>query len=236
MHVSPFMPMEQTYEWNSRGARRAAGRADRQPRAQELVFEASLALRRRELTRAAMTCPSRTRRRCWRRSRGSTATARLKLKGAPFHPTRRRRGDRARREAALHRVLRRVRAGRLELVEAWSGERLRFGPAEAELRAEITIHSPRFYALVARRRSVGLGEAYADGLWDSDDLVTVFRIGALELRRADAAQRRLAPFVRPPSASPSCRCSTRGAARGTTSPPTTTSATSCSSSSSTASR
>ena len=84
--------------------------------------------------------------------------------------------------AALHRVLRRVRAGRLELVEAWSGERLGFGPAEAELRAEITIHSPRFYALVARRRSVGLGEAYADGLWDSDDLVSVFRIGALELR------------------------------------------------------
>ena len=99
--------------------------------------------------------------------------------------------------AALHRALRRIRAGRLELVEDWSGERLGFGPPEAELRAEITIHSPRFYALVARRRSVGLGEAYADGLWDADDLVFVFRIGALELRRADAMRRRLAPFVRP---------------------------------------
>ena len=32
MHVSPFMPMEQTYEW-AQGARGAAGRADRQPRA-----------------------------------------------------------------------------------------------------------------------------------------------------------------------------------------------------------
>ena len=101
--------------------------------------------------------------------------------------------------AALHRVLRRVRGGRLELVEDWPGERLGFGPPEAELRAEITIHSPRFYALVARRRSVGLGEAYADGLWDSDNLACV-QIGALELRRADAA--RSARAARPPRPAP----------------------------------
>ena len=99
--------------------------------------------------------------------------------------------------AALHRALRRIRAGRLELVEAWSGERSGFGPPDAELRAEITVHSPRVYRLVARRRSIGLGGAYADGLWDADDLVSAFRIGARELRRADAVRRRLAPFIRP---------------------------------------
>ena len=99
--------------------------------------------------------------------------------------------------AALHGALRRVHAGRLALQEAWSGERFAFGPPDAALRAEITVRSPRFYPLVVRRRSVGLGEAYADGLWGVDDIVSAFRIGARSLRRADAARRRLTPFVRP---------------------------------------
>ncbi len=98
---------------------------------------------------------------------------------------------------ATHRLLKAVRAGRIELEEAWSGELYAFGPSEAPLRARITVQSPRFYELLGRRRSIGLGEAYMDGLWDADDLVTLLRIGALELRRADAVRRRLAPLVRP---------------------------------------
>jgi cyclopropane-fatty-acyl-phospholipid synthase len=35
------------------------------------------------------------------------------------------------------------------------------------------------------RGSVGLGETYVDGLWETDDLVTLIRIGARELRDLD---------------------------------------------------
>ena len=79
-------------------------------------------------------------------------------------------------------VLRRIRAGRVEVVE---GERRRcFGPAGAELRATVTIHDPAAWKSVLRG-SVGLGEAYVDGLWETDDLVALMRIGARELRQLD---------------------------------------------------
>jgi hypothetical protein len=88
MHVSPFMPMDQTYEWSSGepGERLGVRIANRERG--ELVFEASLALRRRELTRAAMTTVPLTHppqvlaaiARIYRNA------ARLKLKGAPFYP------------------------------------------------------------------------------------------------------------------------------------------------------
>jgi DUF1365 family protein len=88
MHVSPFMPMEQTYEWSSGepGDRLRVRLANRERG--ELVFEASLALRRRELTRAAMTTvpvahPPQV---VAAITRIYGNAARLKLKGAPFHP------------------------------------------------------------------------------------------------------------------------------------------------------
>src|SRR6478609_6090520 len=79
-------------------------------------------------------------------------------------------------------VLRRIRAGRIEVVE---GERRRcFGPPGAELRATVTIRHPAAWRSVLRG-SVGLGEAYVDGLWETDDLVALMRIGARELRQLD---------------------------------------------------
>ena len=56
---------------------------------------------------------------------------------------------------------------------AWSRLRgrtaLRFGDPDADLGATVEVHSPRFYR--AMLGSVGLGEAYRDGVWDCDDLV-----------------------------------------------------------------
>jgi cyclopropane-fatty-acyl-phospholipid synthase len=98
---------------------------------------------------------------------------------------------------AVHRVLSRLRGGRLDLVETWSGERHAFGPAAAELRAQVLVHSPRTYLALARRRSVGLGEAYAAGLWETDDLLAVARIGARDIGRLDSLRRRAAPALRP---------------------------------------
>jgi cyclopropane-fatty-acyl-phospholipid synthase len=84
--------------------------------------------------------------------------------------------------AAVTQALRRVRAGRIEVVE--NGRRRAFGPAGAELRATVTINDPAAWR-GPLRGSVGLGETYVDGLWETDDLVALIRIAARELRELD---------------------------------------------------
>jgi cyclopropane-fatty-acyl-phospholipid synthase len=79
---------------------------------------------------------------------------------------------------AVSQVLRRLRNGRIDVVEA--GHERSFGPAGAELRARITVHDPAAWR-GALRGSVGLGETYVDGLWETDDLVALIRIAAREL-------------------------------------------------------
>lgn len=55
MHVSPFMPMEQSYEWTASapGDRLSIAIRNREPDGRT-IFEASLAMRRRELTAEAL--------------------------------------------------------------------------------------------------------------------------------------------------------------------------------------
>jgi cyclopropane-fatty-acyl-phospholipid synthase len=98
---------------------------------------------------------------------------------------------------AVHALLRRVRSGRLVVQEAWSDRRFAFGPDDGDLRATVVLHSPEVYRLLARERSVGLGRAYADGLWDADDIVALFRIGAREIGRSDRIRGRLATLSSP---------------------------------------
>ncbi len=81
---------------------------------------------------------------------------------------------------AVSQVLRRLRNGRIEVVEA--GRERGFGPADAELRARIEVHDPAAWR-GALHGSVGLGETYVDGLWETDDLVALIRIAARELRQ-----------------------------------------------------
>ena len=87
LHVSPFMPMEQTYEWvaSEPGERISVSIANRDERGRS-VFTAGLALQRREMTASAM-------REILFRYPPMTAStivriylnaARLKLKGAPY--------------------------------------------------------------------------------------------------------------------------------------------------------
>ena len=97
--------------------------------------------------------------------------------------------------AGVHRVLRGLRSGRVELHEAWSSERLSLGRGEPAVRVEV--RSPEAYVDVARRRSVGLGQSYADGLWETDELVVLCRLAAREVRRADPVRRRAAAIGRP---------------------------------------
>jgi cyclopropane-fatty-acyl-phospholipid synthase len=98
----------------------------------------------------------------------------------------------------MHAILGRLRHGRVELHEEWpGGERLTFGPEDAELRAAVELRSPRFYPRLARGRSVALAEMYGEGVWKPDDLVVLCRIATREIGRADPWRRRLAPLIRP---------------------------------------
>ncbi len=65
-----------------------------------------------------------------------------------------------------------------------AGRRQAFGPAGAELRAKVTIRDPAAWR-GPLRGSVGLGETYVDGLWETDDLVALIRIAARELHDLD---------------------------------------------------
>jgi cyclopropane-fatty-acyl-phospholipid synthase len=103
--------------------------------------------------------------------------------------------DRIARRVVLA-LLSRLRRGELVLVEG--GRRMRFGRRgrETDLSAELEVRSPHFYRALLRG-SVGLGEAYAHGLWDSRDLVSLTRIGALNLGGVDRARRVLSPLLAP---------------------------------------
>ncbi len=74
----------------------------------------------------------------------------------------------------------RIRDGRIEIVE--EGRRRGFGPPDADLQTTVTIRDPAAWR-GPLRGSVGLGETYVDGLWETDDLVALIRIAARELGR-----------------------------------------------------
>jgi cyclopropane-fatty-acyl-phospholipid synthase len=94
--------------------------------------------------------------------------------------------------ALVHGLLGRLRAGRIEVVE--DGTRRSFGPAGSELSAVVRVKDPAFWHTLARRGSRGLGESYADGAWECDDLVTLVRIAAREVPRIDALRAPFAPL------------------------------------------
>ena len=92
------------------------------------------------------------------------------------------------------RMLSRTRGGRVEIEEP--GGSFAFGPDDAGVRARIQVHDPRAYAETLRG-SLGLGEAYVDGLWDSEDLVEVARIACRNLASLDRWRLRLHPLSGP---------------------------------------
>jgi cyclopropane-fatty-acyl-phospholipid synthase len=103
------------------------------------------------------------------------------------------------------RALSGIRDGRLAVIEATSNglrsrapshHQLSFGDPDSELGATLEVHSPRFYRAMLGG-SVGLGEAYRDGVWDCDDLVSLVRIAARNMAPLDRWRRRLHPLLAP---------------------------------------
>jgi cyclopropane-fatty-acyl-phospholipid synthase len=107
-------------------------------------------------------------------------------------------------------LLARLRRGELVLVEGQ--RRLRFGEAAGTGRkqagrelaqddaplpsAELRVRSPRFYRSMLRG-SAGLGESFAEGAWECDDLVALTRIGARNMDGLDRLRRGLSPLIAP---------------------------------------
>jgi cyclopropane-fatty-acyl-phospholipid synthase len=68
----------------------------------------------------------------------------------------------------------RLPLGQLTLLEG--GRRHLLGRPGDPLRATVTVRDPRAFSAIAFGGTIGAAEAYADGLWDADDLAATVRI------------------------------------------------------------
>ena len=99
-------------------------------------------------------------------------------------------------QRAVENRLERIQFGRLTLVDG--GRERHFGPGGAnEPHARVEVRDPSFYPQVALRGSVGSGEAYADGAWDSEDLTSVVRLFCRNREALDGLEGGLAWLARP---------------------------------------
>jgi cyclopropane-fatty-acyl-phospholipid synthase len=90
-------------------------------------------------------------------------------------------------------LLSRMTAGRLEVHEG--ARRMAFGPGGGPS-AIVNVRDPQAWNAVLHG-SRGLADGYADGLWDTPDLVAVIRVAARNVRGLDAARERWAMVRRP---------------------------------------
>jgi cyclopropane-fatty-acyl-phospholipid synthase len=98
----------------------------------------------------------------------------------------------------IHGLMSRIRSGRIELTETFpGGERRIFGDAGGPRRARVEVHSLEVYPRLARSKSIALGTTFAEGLWDSPDLLELLLIVTREIGRADPARRRVRPLLTP---------------------------------------
>ncbi len=90
-------------------------------------------------------------------------------------------------------ALSRLSVGSLTIIEP-HGARLHFGRGAPH--GTMHIHSDRAWPAFVRG-SLGLADAYADGLWDSPDLVALVRLAARVMPSLDRARLLGAPLLRP---------------------------------------
>lgn len=91
----------------------------------------------------------------------------------------------------LEPILRRIHTGTLVVVE--DGGRHSYGHGDPV--GVVELNSDAAWRRLLRG-SVGLAESYAEGLWNTPDLVAVIRLAARNATLTDHARRRLAPLLR----------------------------------------
>ena len=92
----------------------------------------------------------------------------------------------------VRRLLARAQGGTLVITEPRG--RSAYGDGDGPT-CELTVTDGRAWSLALQRGSVGMGEAYVDALFDTDDLVGVLRFLARNLDAVNALGNRLAPLV-----------------------------------------
>jgi cyclopropane-fatty-acyl-phospholipid synthase len=65
-----------------------------------------------------------------------------------------------------------------------NGEQLVMGTGEGNISARITVNSDEFYKRIILFGDIGFGEAYVDGLWDTDNITNVIRWALLNIENA----------------------------------------------------
>lgn len=216
MHVSPFMPMDQRYEITVTAPGETLSVQIDVHGARGLDFEATLALKRDALTAATLSAlirhdplaPLRTLARIY------VQGISLKLRRVPVHPhpTRGHSMSNGPESARPHptatttatlnatgrqrvarwlgvALLKLISIGTITVVDA--GAVFHFGSGAPH--ATLTVRSPRFWTALLRG-SVGLADAYSAGWFETDDLVEIIRVGALNARRIDRPRRVIAPL------------------------------------------
>ncbi|MBF6036885.1 class I SAM-dependent methyltransferase [Pseudomonas sp. P155] len=93
------------------------------------------------------------------------------------------------------RQLAQLKNGQLLVVE--DGERLMFGTPGSALLGEIHVLDPAVWGMVAGNGSIGAGEAFIHGYWNSPDLTAVVRVFVSNLDVLDAMEGGLARLSRP---------------------------------------
>ncbi len=96
----------------------------------------------------------------------------------------------------VHRQLTGLRTGRLTLRDAWSSETEVYGDGEG-LRVTVEVHDPAFYTAMVARGSVGVGEAWTDGDWTTDDLTGLVRLMLQNREVLDGMEGGVAALSRP---------------------------------------
>ncbi len=99
----------------------------------------------------------------------------------------------------IHALMRRIRCGEDRADGDLAGRRAarasaRRLPAAAQASRSTTLTSTRGWL---RSKSIALGTTYAEGLWDSDELLELLLIVTREIGRADPLRRRIAPLLIP---------------------------------------
>jgi len=65
-----------------------------------------------------------------------------------------------------------------------NGEQIAFGTGEGNITASIVVNSEEFYKRIILFGDIGFGEAYVDGLWDTDNITNVIKWVLLNIENA----------------------------------------------------
>lgn len=93
-------------------------------------------------------------------------------------------------KSILLKVLPHLKVGFVELFDG--KDCYRFGNANSNLKAQIRVKTPRFYKDMLLGGSIGAGESYIQGCWDSANVTQVIQVFALNLPLIDKIEKKFA--------------------------------------------